>query len=97
MTKEKKIEFCSNCGSKHIDFKKYFCSKGCYEVFNDKLNWTTEQVALKYLFDHIQDVLDDPGSKTDAYLMSRSSDLINKIYKDKFNCYPATGEPIPID
>jgi hypothetical protein len=96
MSKENKIENCSNCGSKHIEFKKYFCSEGCYTVFNDQLNWSTEQVALKYLYDHIQEILDDPSSKTDAYLMSRCSDVINKIYKEEYNRFPATGEPIPI-
>jgi hypothetical protein len=97
MSKDKKIEYCSNCGSKHIDFKKYFCSEGCHEFFNNQLNWTVEQVALKYLYDHIHDVLDDPNSEIDSYLMSRCSDVINKIYKEEYNRFPATGEPLPID
>tara|TARA_R100001377_G_C3111828_1_gene82882 strand:+ start:242 stop:535 length:294 start_codon:yes stop_codon:yes gene_type:complete len=95
MSKDKKIEYCSNCGSKHIDFKKYFCSEGCYEFFNNQLNWTVEQVAWKYLHSHISEVLDDPENNIDSYMMSRGFDLVTTHYKELYNRYPSTGEPIP--
>lgn len=96
MSKKEKIKYCDNCGSKHIEFAKYFCSVGCYNFYHDRLNWTLEQVTLEYLYNHINQVLDNPKHEHDAYLLSRSSDLINKEYKEKYFRYPATGEPLPL-
>tara|TARA_R100001369_G_scaffold80725_1_gene111326 strand:- start:78 stop:380 length:303 start_codon:yes stop_codon:yes gene_type:complete len=96
MSKDKKIEYCDQCGSKHIDYAKYFCSEGCYDDFNNRLKWSLEQVTWQYLYNHIQEMLSSDDPEIDGYLMSRCSDLVNEKYKQKYNRYPATGESLPL-